>query len=51
MASTLPDLTEEPTYQALKSYFEENGKQLSMRKLFESDSERFKKFRYYWFIN
>ena len=41
-----PDLTEEPAYKSLKSYFNDNGKAVNLRQLFNEDNERHNKFRY-----
>lgn len=42
---TLPMLTDEPIYQQLKKYFNDYGTKLNLKELFQSDKERFKKFR------
>jgi len=45
MASTgRPDLTTEPTFQALKAFYDQHGTTLSMRQLFRDDAARFTKF-------
>ena len=37
-------LTDDPAWQALKKYYDENGKKINMLELFKSDPDRFKKF-------
>lgn len=43
--SGLPLLTTEPTYQKIQQYFNENGKKINIKTLFEQDAGRFEKFR------
>jgi glucose-6-phosphate isomerase len=39
----MPRLTENPSYQALRDYYEADGKKLVMRELFAKDPDRFRK--------
>ncbi len=39
-------LSEDPAYQKLQAYFDQNGASINIAKMFEADSERFKTFRY-----
>lgn len=45
MATGLPSLTSEPTYQKLQAYFNANGNNLNIKAMFDSDPTRFDKFR------
>lgn len=40
---SMPRLTENPSYQALRDYYEADGKKLVMRELFAKDPDRFRK--------
>jgi len=42
--ASLPQLTEEPTWQKLQQYFNENGQKINIKDLFTSDGSRFEKF-------
>lgn len=39
-------LTSDPNFQNLEKWFKSNAANLNMRKMFEADKDRFKKFRY-----
>lgn len=45
MATALPSLTTEPSWQKLQEYFNANGNKINIKQLFESDAGRFNKFR------
>lgn len=44
MATPLPLLTAEPTYQTIQQYFNEYGQKLNIKELFDADPNRFNKF-------
>lgn len=46
----LPILTDEPIYKKIQEYFNKNGHDININKLFQSDRGRFKKYRYVTFI-
>lgn len=43
-------LTQDDAFKKLEAYFQEKGKNLNIDKLFQSDSERFLKYRYQYGI-
>lgn len=45
MAGPLPLLSTEAVYKKIADYYKENGEKINIKNLFESDAERFKKFR------
>lgn len=45
MATALPPLTSEPTWNNLLKYFNETGKNINIKQLFDNDADRFNKFR------
>lgn len=45
MAGPLPLLTSEAVYKKLQEYYNDSGKNINIKNLFEKDAERFKKFR------